>query len=54
METETSLPLATRRVHETGGGPGHVFGGNAVLHGANRTRSGNLCKGGPNTLCLLR
>jgi hypothetical protein len=54
MEAEASLPLSAGGTHETGGGPGHVLCGDAVLHVANRTRSGNLCKGGADTAQLLR
>jgi len=54
MEAEPSFPFAARGAHETGGWPGQVLGGNAVLHVANRTRSGSLCKRGPDALQLLR
>ena len=54
MKAEPSLPFPACGAHETGGWPGHVLGGDAVLHVPNRTRSGSLCKRGPDALQLLR
>ena len=51
---EPALPLAAGGADEAGSRPGRVLGRDAVLHGANRTRSGDLCKRGPDTLQLLR
>jgi hypothetical protein len=49
MEAEPSLPLAAGRAYEAGRWPGRVLSRDAVLHAANRTRSDDLCKRGPDT-----
>jgi hypothetical protein len=53
MEPEPPLPIAAGRPDEGGSGPGCVLCRDAVLHGANRSRSVGLCKGGPDTIQLL-
>ncbi len=54
MKPEPPLPLAAGWPDEAGSGPGRVLRRNAVLHAANRTWSGRLCKRGPHTLQLRR
>ena len=54
MESEPPLPPAPGRPDEAGGRPSCVLRRDAVLHGVNRTRSGRLCKRGPDTLDLSR
>jgi hypothetical protein len=54
MKPEPPFPLPACGVDEAGSGPGRVPCRDAVLHGANRTRSAYLCKRAPDTLQLLR
>jgi hypothetical protein len=53
MKPEPPLALPAGGTDETGGGPGYVPCRDAVLHGANRTRSACLCKREPDTFQLL-
>jgi hypothetical protein len=53
MKPKPPFPLPAGGTDEVGSGPGCVPCRNAVLHGANRTRSAYLCKREPDTLQLL-
>jgi hypothetical protein len=54
VQSKPTLLLAPGGPDEARSGASHILRRDAVLHGANRTRSGRLCKRGPDTFELLR